>query len=95
MKDLLGREIKIGDVVGFAEARHANLSVGIVTGFTPKKVSISVFFVNNKWDDNKETICEYDPECGGNLRDPDQVIIINIDDIKIMTSKKYYDNVKK
>lgn len=93
MKDLLGREIKIGDVVAFAEARHADLGAGIVTGFTPKKVSTSAFFVN-RWNSDKEIICEYDPERGGNLRDPNQVIILNINDIKIMTKKEYYDMLK-
>lgn len=48
MVDLLGREIKIGDVVAFAKASHADLETGVVTGFTKKKVSTSVFFVINK-----------------------------------------------
>lgn len=95
MKDLLGREIKIGDVVAYAEARHADLGAGVVTGFTPKKVSTSAFFAYNKWDDTKETICTYDPERGGNLRDPGQVIILNTNDFKIMTNNEYYDMIKK
>lgn len=95
MKDLLGRKIKIGDVVAIAEAKHADLCSGVVTGFTKQKVSVSRFFEYNVFDETKETICTYDPNSGGNLRNPEQVIILNTKDLTIMTNKEYYGMLKK
>lgn len=91
MKDLLGREIKIGDIVALAKASHADLITGVVTGFTKQKVSVSQFFEYNVFDESKETICTYDPNSGGNLRFPDQIIILNTKEVTIMTTKEYYD----
>ncbi len=95
MKDLLGRVIKIGDVVAIAESKHADIIAGVVTGFTKIKVSINPFFVYNQFSDTLKTICTYDKEQGGYLREPNQVVIMNKDDFTMMTQNEYYDMIKK
>lgn len=95
MKDLLGREIKIGDVVAVAEASHANVDAGVVKGFTKAKVVISSFFTYNEFDDTLKTICTYDKERGSYMRDPRQVVIMNTDGFEMMTNTEYYNMIKK
>jgi hypothetical protein len=40
MKDFLGKELQIGDKVVYTSYEGSSLSVGEVTGFTPKMIRI-------------------------------------------------------
>jgi len=40
-KDCLGIPLKEGDLIGYASSSYADVQIGVVTGFTPKKIKIS------------------------------------------------------
>lgn len=94
MVDLLDREIKIGDIVAIADSKHADMYAGVVTNITKKKIRVSTFYVHNKYDENnKELICTYD-KVGWTDRNPEQVVIMNTDRLKIIDRDEYYRQLK-
>lgn len=40
MKDFIGNELKIGDLVAYARNPYAELNKGFVVGFTSKKIKV-------------------------------------------------------
>lgn len=51
MKDCIGNELKIGDKIVAADMRYADLLIGEIVGFTPKKARIS--YVRSSWQDER------------------------------------------
>lgn len=47
MKDFLGRELEIGDVVAVTEPSYRNLIKATVARFTPKRVVLQYFLRSN------------------------------------------------
>lgn len=39
-KDRLGNDLAVGDRVVWCDSRYADLKVGFVTGFTPKRIKV-------------------------------------------------------
>lgn len=50
MEDCLGNELKIGDKIVASDMKYADLLIGEVTRFTPKKIEIS--FVRSMFQDS-------------------------------------------
>lgn len=42
MKDILGNELEIGDMVVCTTSKYESLSVGRITRFTPKKAEVKI-----------------------------------------------------
>ena len=94
MKDILDREIKIGDFVAYGDPDYAEARVGV--GFMPSgKVRIDLCFIPNRFTRDKNTehvICEYDSNYKGrNFREPHTIAIMNTDNIKLVDTSKVDD----
>lgn len=96
MKDILGREIKIGDFVAYGDPGYAEARVGVVVGFMPSgKVRIDPCFMTNRFTRDKNTepiICEYDSTYKGrNFREPRTIAIMNTNNVKLVDTSKIDD----
>lgn len=97
MKDILDREIKIGDFVAYGDPGYAEARVGVVVGFMPSgKVRIDPCFMPNGFTRDKNTepvICEYDSNYKGrNFREPHTIAIMNTDNVKLVDTSKVDDD---
>lgn len=63
MKDVIGTELNIGDKVVLIPQNGytSSLSVGIITGFTPQKVKITL--TNKAWTYSSDTCLKYPEQC--------------------------------
>lgn len=96
MKDILGREIKIGDFVSYGELGYAEVRVGIVVEFMPSgKVRIAPCYAENKFTRDKNTdsiICKYNSNYKErNFREPQTIAIMNTDNVKLIDTSKTPD----
>ena len=96
MKDILDREIKIGDFVSYGEHGYTEVGVGVVVEFMPSgKVRIDPCFMPNRFTRDKNTepvICEYDSNYKGrNFREPHTIAIMNTDNVKLVDTSKVDD----
>ena len=99
MKDILDREIKIGDFVAYGDPGYAEVRVGVVGEFMPSgKVRIVPCFMPNKFTRDKNTepvICEYDSNYKGrNFRESRSIAIMNTDNVKLVDTSKVDNDVE-
>ena len=62
MKDFLGRELAIGDVVAFEGVNGGGLVLGRIEKFSPKQASLTPLSDHNSWS-SKKTISRYSSQC--------------------------------
>jgi len=60
MKDFLGRELAVGDVVAFEGVNGGGLVLGRIEKFTPKQASLTPLTENYSW---RKTITRYSSQC--------------------------------
>jgi hypothetical protein len=61
MKDFLGRELTVGDVVAFEGVNGGGLVLGRIEKFSPKQASITPLTDHNSW--TYRTISRYSSQC--------------------------------
>jgi len=62
MKDFLGRELAVGDVVAFEGVNGGGLVLGRIEKFSPKQASLTPLSDHNSWS-SKKTISRYSSQC--------------------------------
>ena len=62
MKDFLGRELEIGNLVAFEGVNGGGLVLGRIERFSPKQAAISPLTDHNSWSSRK-TISRYSSQC--------------------------------
>ena len=62
MKDFLGRELEVGDVVAFEGVNGGGLVLGRIERFSPKQAAITPLTDHNSWSSRK-TISRYSSQC--------------------------------
>jgi hypothetical protein len=62
MKDFLGRELVVGDVVAFEGVNGGGLVLGRIEKFSPKQASLTPLSDHNSWS-SKKTISRYSSQC--------------------------------
>jgi hypothetical protein len=62
VKDFLGRELAVGDVVAFEGVNGGGLVLGRIEKFTPKQASMTPLTDHNSWNWRK-TITRYSSQC--------------------------------
>lgn len=43
LKDVIGRNVDVGDVIAMGHPRYVDVRVGVVLGYTPKNVRVAIF----------------------------------------------------
>lgn len=72
MKDLAGKELKLGDKVAVTSSGgYMNLELTHVIGFTPKKVKVAYYGSYGLRESSQIVILERDPEMEAKLSSPD------------------------
>jgi hypothetical protein len=61
MKDFLGRELTVGDVVAFEGVNGGGLVLGRIEKFSPKQASMTPLTDHNSW--THRTISRYSSQC--------------------------------
>ena len=61
MKDFLGRELTVGDVVAFEGVNGGGLVLGRIEKFSPKQASMTPLTDHNSW--TNRTISRYSSQC--------------------------------
>ena len=49
MKDLLGQELQVGDIVVYNPPVYKGIKLGVIKGFTPKGGRVSIVRVGKQW----------------------------------------------
>lgn len=65
MKDILGNDLRIGDMVVCTTSKYESLSIGRITRFTPKKAEVRIKSAGSSiWEYLKDSwqICKVDCE---------------------------------
>jgi len=62
VKDFLGRELAVGDVVAFEGVNGGGLVLGRIEKFTPKQAALTALTENNSYNWRK-TITRYSSQC--------------------------------
>jgi len=62
MKDFLGRELEIGNLVAFEGVNGGGLVLGRIERFSPKQAAITPLTDHNSWSSRK-TISRYSSQC--------------------------------
>ena len=62
MKDFLGRELAVGDVVAFEGVNGGGLVLGRIERFSPKQAAMTPLTDHNSWSSRK-TISRYSSQC--------------------------------
>lgn len=62
MKDFIGRELTVGDVVAFEGVNGGGLVLGRIEKFSPKQASLTPLSDHNSWS-SKKTISRYSSQC--------------------------------
>lgn len=60
MKDFLGRELVVGDVVAFEGVNGGGLVLGRIEKFTPKQAALTPLTDHSSW---RKTITRYSSQC--------------------------------
>jgi len=62
VKDFIGRELTVGDVVAFEGVNGGGLVLGRIEKFSPKQASLTPLSDHNSWS-SKKTISRYSSQC--------------------------------